>query len=277
MSDKSVASRNPLEMRKLGYGGPFVLPPMSCSQRRQEYFQRANRILSTYTTITGYSSQGQQAVEKAVAASQISDDTPMRISMGEHTIQTTFRMIRSAFAKAGGQLTNQVFLMIYGNFEAYVADLVQDALTALGIPDPIQETIMLTSTTKWAGKLDRIAQKFSLPLGRGRYIAAYEAIDMGFLGRATTDPVELLQAMADFRHRLVHSAGRADAKLLSDYPQSGLSEGDLIQLPFGFPFNIHFFFVPLTDLLDNAFCSKFEWPRSVTQVEKLIDADFRIV
>lgn len=232
-------------MKPLDKGGPFVLAPMPCSQRRREYFQRANRILATYATITAYSGHGQKAVDAATAAGRIGDTSLVRIVLGDYTFQTKHKIIRSVFAKAGAQLTNQVFLMLYGNFEALLADLAHDALTALGSPDPFEETIALVATTKWKGKLDRVAQKFSLELWHKRYVAAYKNIGMQFLGRTTSDPIEFIQAAADLRHRLVHSAGRGDAKLVAEYPRSGLMDGALIELPLGFPVDIHFFFVPV--------------------------------
>lgn len=270
------SGKNPLGMRSIAEGGPFVLLAMPCSQRRKEYFQRANRILATYATVTAYSSQGQKAIDAAMAAGQIVDSTPIRITFGDHIFQTTHRMVRLAFARAGGQLTNQVFLMLYGNLEAFLTDLAHDALSVLGSTDPLQEAIALVVSTKWAGKLDRIAQRFSLRLGHRNYVMAYKDIEMQFLGRTTGDPIEFLQAAADLRHRLVHSAGRADSRLLADYPRSGLVQGALIELPFGFPVSIHFFLVPFTDLLDEAFCTKFGWARPVTTVEQLIDPDLRV-
>lgn len=271
-----AADSNPLGMRPLTEGGPFVLAPMPCSQRREEYFQRANRIIATYATVTAYSGHGQKAVEAAAAAGTIGDSTPMRLVFGVHTFQTSYRMFRSAFAKAGAQLTNQTFLLLYGNFEAFVADMSRDALVALGAAEPLEEAVALVAMTKWRGKLDRIAQRFSLTLGHGRYVTAYQAIDMQFLGRPMTDPIEFLQAMADLRHRLVHSAGRADPALLAEYPQSGLTDGALIELPLGLPVAIHFWFVPLTDLLDDAFSARFGWARATRSPDQLIGAGLRL-
>jgi hypothetical protein len=273
----SAPDKNPLEMKPLAEGGPFVLASMPCSQRRREYFQRANRIIATYATVTAYSAQGQKAIEAGAAAGKVGDSTPIRIVLGDHAFQTNYKMVRSAFAKAGAQLTNLVFLLLYGNFEAFLADLACDALSTLGTAEPFEEAVTLVAMTKWKGKLDRIAQKFSLPLGHKRYVAAYAGIDMQFLGKTTEDPVEFLQATADLRHRLVHAAGRADAHLLAEYPQSGLTEGVLIELPFGLPVGLHFWFVPLTDLLDEAFSTTFGWTRETTAIDQLIDADLRIV
>jgi hypothetical protein len=175
------------------------------------------------------------------------------------------------------QLTNQVFLLLYGNFEAFLADLVHDAMSMLGSSDPFEEALALIAVTKWKGKLDRITQKFSLALGHRRYVAAYAGIDMELLGKTTHDPIEFLQAVADLRHRLIHSAGRADAKLLAEYPNSGLVDGALIELPFGLPVAMHFWLVPLTDLLDEAFSATFGWARGTRSINQLIDADLRVV
>lgn len=264
-------------MKPLAEGGPFVLSPMPCSQRRREYFQRANRIIATYATVTAYSGQGHKAIEAGAAAGKVLDSTPIRIVLGDHAFQTSYKMFRSAFAKSGTQLTNLVFLLLYGNFEAFLADLTWDALSALGAKDPFEEAVALVAMTKWKGKLDRIAQRFSLPLGHRRYVAAYAGIEMQFLGKTTDDPVEFLQATADLRHRLVHAAGRADAQLLAEYPQSGLTEGALIGLPFGLPVALHFWFVPFTDVLDEAFSAAHGWTRERVAIDQLIDPDLRLV
>jgi hypothetical protein len=263
-------------MRPLTEGGLFVLAPMPCSQRREEYFQRANRIIATYATVRAYSGQGQKAVEADAAAGTIGDSTPMRLVFGDYTFQTSYRMFRSAFAKAGAQLTNRTFLLLYGNFEAFVADISRDALVAQGAAKPFEEAVALMTMTKWRGKLDRITQRFSLTLGHRRYVTAHQAIDMQFPGRPMTDSVEFLQAMADLRHRLVHSAGRADPALLAEYPQSGLTDGALIELPSELPVAMHFWFVPITDLLDDAFSTRFGWIRATSSPDQLIDAGLRL-
>lgn len=264
-------------MKPLAEGGPFVLAPMRCSQRRREYFQRANRIIATYATVTAYSAQGQTAIQAGAAAGKVVDSTPIRVDLGDHAFQTSYKMFRAAFAKAGAQLTNLVFLQLYGNVEAFLADQVCDALSTLGSKGPFEEALALLATTKWKGKLDRIAQKFSLQLGHRRYVAAYAEIGMQFLGKSTDNPVEFLQATADLRHRLVHAAGRADARLLDEYPQSGLTEGALIELPFGLPVALHFWFVPFTDLLDHAFSTAYGRTRETIAIDQLIDPDLRLL
>jgi len=274
---KNDAKTNPLGMRQLENGGPFVLPPMACSAHRRDYFQRANRILATYMTLTAYADAGKKSIDNAAATLKWSSPTGIRVGMGSHTFQTTYRLLQGAFAKAGGQLNNQVFLLIYGNFEAFLIDLISDALKSDGETDPIQGAVAMLASTKWEGRFNRISQKLSIGLGKQAFIVKYSGIEMGIMGKATNNPIEFLQAMADFRHRLVHSAGRADAKLLEQYPNIGVSEGDLIQMPFGFPMDIHLFFVPMTDLFDEVFAARFGWKRDITAPEHLIDKDLRII
>ena len=266
----SSGEGNPLGMWELEDGGPFVLPPQSCSERRQEFFRRANRILGTYAATTLYAGVGQTSLERSAEAHGIRDKTPMRIPMGRVTIQWPYRVLRSTFASAGDELTNQAFLMIYGNFEAYLADLVYDALASSHAKAPFDDALRLMASMKWWGKLDRIGQRFDLRLGRARYRKAYEGIEMGFLGREMSDPIDFLEAMAEMRHRLVHSAGRVDANLRTKYPGYDLPEGALIRLPPELPFDIQLFLVPLTDLLDDAFCTRFGWKRRCVHVERLV-------
>jgi hypothetical protein len=271
MSTENNSGNNPLGMHPLEPDGPFVLSPQLCTTRRREYFQRGNRILSTYSAIAAYSGKGKEWLDRAISQNPISADTPIRITMDGHVFQSKLRTLQEMFEKAGAQLTNQIFLMIYGNFEAFIADLTQDALDTLGVIDPYQETLSLMISSKWPGKIDRISQRLSVQLRRRDFVQRYENIEMGFLGNPISDPIGFLQCMADLRHRLVHSAGRVDSKLVSDYPRAGLKVGGIIELPFGLPFDIFFFFVPITDLIDEKFSDKFDFTRERVEPESLVD------
>jgi hypothetical protein len=261
---------NPLGMRGISPAG-FILPPQICSERRREYFLRANRILGTYATITAYCGTGEANVKRSIEQNKINDETEIRIRMGPYIFQSKYRLLKKVFGKAGAQFTNQVFLMVYGNFEAYLADLVRDSFAAQGEVDPLEKAISLMSSTRWEAKIDRISKKRGVQLRKRDFIAAYKAIDMAFMGKPYSDPIEFLQSMADLRHRFVHSAGRVDKSLLRNYPSLGLPEGTLIELPFGLPYEVNLFFVPMTELLDKAFCEKFGWARHTLTPEHLTD------
>lgn len=269
----SGGKKNPLKMISLDIDGPFVLPPTTCTNRRSEFLKRGNTILGFYLTLALYSDKGRETMDALEKSGQLKYDTPIRMKSDKEGIDSrlNYGLLKKLFARAGAQLTNQVFLMVYGNFEAYLLDIIADGLKGLSHTDPQEEAIQLMMGTTWRGKFDRITQKLQIKLGRGILTAKFVNFDMGFFGEKCTDPIDFLDRMADLRHRLVHSTGRADDSLLSKYPNSGLHIGDVISLPFGLPYGIHFFFVLMTEVVDQAFVDRFGWPMSVIAPEKLVD------
>lgn len=164
-----------------------------------------------------------------------------------------------------------MFLGVYGNFEAYMLDLIAAGLKELSYTNPEDEAVKIMLGTAWHGKFDRIIQKIGVTLGKGKLVNKFRNLDMGFLGEKCVDPIDFLDSMADLRHRLVHSSGRADTALVNKYPKANLRPGDLIELPFGLPYGIHMFFVFLAEVVDEVFATKFNWTRSIVAPEKLID------
>jgi hypothetical protein len=264
-------SRNPLRMELLKSAGMYVPPPQSCSQRRREYFVRANRILGSYVTIAAYSDLGKQWAEQQAKRGAFTDETPMKLTIAGRTMHANYRVVKRMLDEALPQLVNYIYLMVYGNFEAFLSDSICDALAQLGHSDPIEETIRLMMGTKWPGKIDRISQKLNLDLGKRTRTRHFKDLSMEFLGTVHTDPMELLEKMADVRHRLVHYSGRVDSLFASEYPNSSLSEGDLIVLPARLPYDVHFFFILLTGLIDEAFSNRFGWTRTTVSLEHLVE------
>ena len=269
----SCDPENPLNMRQLGEGGPFVLPPTNCSPRRVDFLKRSNAILGFYATVALYSEKGRENLEAAEKNGQLTPETAIRVKLdpGGFVMQTNYRLLKKQFARAGAQLTNQVFLMIYGNFEAYVLDVVADGFKATSCANPEEQAVQIIMGTSWRGKFDRVMQKLGVELGKSKLNSKFHDLDLGFLGDKCDDPIDFLNRMADLRHRLVHSTGRADAALVTRYPNSNLAVGDIIHLPFGLPQGIHFYFVLLTEILDEAFIAKFNWPHSLVDPEKLVE------
>lgn len=260
-------------MRQLEAEGPFVLPSINCSDRLADFLRRGNTILGFYFTVAMYSEHGRKAIESQEAKGVLKPDTLIRKKIEPGGIETrlSYGLLKRQFQQAGARLTNQTFLMVYGNFEAYMLDAIADGFRALSCATPEEEAIKLMIGTSWRGKFDRIAQKIGVSLGKGKLVSKFRDLDMGFLGDKCTDPIDFLDRMADLRHRLVHSNGRADTALLSKYPNTGLSAGDLITLPFGLPHGIHMFFVFLGEVVDESFAIKFNWTRSVISPERLVD------
>ena len=143
---------------------------------------------------------------------------------------------KKEFSRAGGNLTNQVFLMIYGNFEAYVADIVLGGLSSENAEDPYQDALNLMVLSKWRGKVDKIGQRLKIVMGKRRFVNKFREIEMNFLGESCTDPLEHLETTAELRHSLVHSSGRMDQDFVNRFPEADLKVDEAILLPHHMPY-----------------------------------------
>lgn len=224
MNINSRQAGNPLNMRQLEAEGPFVLPSIQCTQILTDFLRRGNRILGFYFTVASYSEKGREYVEQAEKAGKLKPDTPIRIKMQPQGIEIrlNYGLLKKQFSQAGAQLTNNVFLGVYGNFEAYMLDLIAAGLKELSYTNPEDEAVKIMLGTAWHGKFDRIIQKIGVTLGKGKLVNKFRNLDMGFLGEKCVDPIDFLDSMADLRHRLVHSSGRADTALVNKYPKANL-------------------------------------------------------
>ena len=216
-------------------------------------------------------------MQNAVKVHQITADTPMRITIDGRTLQTRYGLLLGAFNRSIGALTNQVFVMVYGNLEAFFTDVVADALEATGSADPLQESLTLVMGARWKAKLDRVANRLDVPIHSSKFASALGQFRVQLFGQDTTDALEFLQGIADLRHRLVHTLGRADEKFIERYPNSGLVKGALMQVPPSVPFDLNMLFVAVTDFLDSAFAIKFTWPRTSERPESLIEPELKIL
>ena len=274
MKSENNRNDNPLKMQQLEEGGLFVLPDQLCSSRRADFFRRGNIIIGFYTTVAMTSKHGHDLLTKHETEGKLKPDTQIKIDMNPDggIILTNYGLFKKQYTVAGRHLTNQVFLMLYGNFEAYFSDLVLDALIQMGsISNPIKSTITIMTASKWRAKFDRINQKLGIgkQLGRAALISKFKDVEMGFLGDLCQDPVDFLEKMADFRHRLVHSSGRVDQDFKATYPKAGLSVGQILSLPFGLPIPLQLFYSHLTDIMDQAFAKKFGWNRKLLSIQQL--------
>jgi len=210
-----------------------------------------------------YANEGKKALEALTSQKEnFTDETPIRISgLSDHWTQMPYGSLKKLASNSIYQLTNQVFTMVYGNFEAFILDLVHDSLISVGAEEPQTEAIRMTMMTRWQGKIDRMREKFSLDMPQRTFREEFSDMRMEFLGERCTNPIELLEKLAEFRHRLVHSAGRADGPFLKSFPTVPFAEGEQIRMPTSLPFDLHYFFVPFTDIIDSAFAKRFNWPR----------------
>ncbi len=262
---------NPLQ-KQLEDGGIWVLSDTPCSGRRVEFLTRGNSFLGFYYVVAALSNAGFGSAMALEAQGKLSDSTPVRFAVSGTEIRMNHGRFKKIWQSTGRHLTNQVFLMIYGNFEAYLADLVIDGLIEADPGcDAYTEAKTLLIRRKWEGKIGAIDHRLSLGL-KGRLLKEwFEGIEMHFLGTKCSQPMDFLEKVSDLRDRVVHYGSRVDAGLASSYSEAGFKEGDEIAFPFDVPTQLHLFLTHLSNLVDDAFCRKFGWPREIVGPENLLD------
>ncbi len=267
-----MAKNNPLKLIELSPYGLPILPQQNCSEIRQQYFTRINRILGSYTTLSAFSNIG---FEKFSATNQlnaeIKPNTPFRIIRGEVIIQSTPEEFNKMYHEGAKQLPSQYFLMVYGNFESFVSDIVQKAFKENGSDNPINDTKSLLITSSWQSKLQKIINTFELNLREKLINQKYQNHTINLLGKEHNNPILYLTDIGELRNYLVHSSARIDEVLSTKYPDFNNRTGEIIPIPFEFPFNFSFFLVLMTDILDHSFSEKFGWERKLITTQKLID------
>ena len=125
--------------------------------------------------------------------------------------------------------------MLYGSFEADVADIVLDGLSSENVENPYQDSLNLMVLSKWRGKVDRIGQRLNIVMSKRRIVNKFCDIEMNFLGAPCTDPIEYLEMTAELRHRLVHSGGRMDQDFVDRCPKADLKIDEAILFPYHIP------------------------------------------
>jgi hypothetical protein len=257
---------NHFKMRKLNPEGPYVLGDEECTSIRTEYLRRGNNILASYTTVATTSNIGMQEITKHIK----NDETPMRLTLGSRLIQCQLQTLKKLMPDVLRQLTNQWTVIVYGNFEAYLVDLLIGAFQAQKIADPEQESLRMLATRAWEGKIDNIGQRLKVNLGKRRFAERFKEVKLEFQGISCKDPIAFLQKTADIRHLITHSSGRISESLAKDFPDTGLKAGDKIQMPVEFPFDLHIFLVAFSDVFDIAFSEVYSWKRELISPKSLI-------
>ena len=247
------------------------MPETMSSTRRVEFLTRANTFLGFYYVIAATSDQGHKAMKAFAEKSQFTAATPMRLGSEATSLTVNYGKFCKIWQSAGRHLTNQVFLMLYGNFEAYLSDLVMDGLKEIEpTGDAYSDALNLLVSRKWEGKIARIDNRLGLGLKGTLMREWFKGITMEFLGTKSSQPMDFLEKVSDLRDRIVHYGSRVDHGLVKEYPGAGFKVGDEIGFPFDMPTQFNFFLVHLSDLVDDAFCQRFGWPRSIVRPETLV-------
>jgi hypothetical protein len=262
---------NPFGMKDLALGG-YAQGPELCTHWRKEYLRRGNRILAAYSMALCYTNIGSQHVVSLETSGQINTQTAFRLSIGERFIQCNYGQLKPTYNEAVQQLSNQAFLMVYGNLEAYLVDILNEAFVNLGSSDPSQDALNMMARAKWEGKIDSMCQRFKLELGKGQFAHRFRDIKMTFLGESFNEPIRFLQRIAEVRHLLVHSAGRLGDRLVQLYPEAGFTKDTVIAMPLELSFDLHIFLTAFSEVFDKAFSDKLAWTRTIVQPEQLVSS-----
>ncbi len=257
---------NPFRLKEMSADGPYILGDEQCTDIRAEYIRRGNNILRSYATLATMSNIGLHEIVKQIKI----DETPMRLTLGKRLIQCQLRTLKINMPNVTRELTNQWAVLIYGNFEAYIVDLLVGAFKERRAVDPEQESLNILACRGWEGKIDYIGQKLQVTIGKSQFAERFKNIRLEFQGKLSSNPIVFLQKTADLRHLIAHSSGRISENLAKDYPNSGLKAGDMIQFPVEFPFDLHLFLVTFTDVFDGAFSKKYGWKRKAIRPASLV-------
>lgn len=262
---------NPFSLKELALGESYVLGPELCTYWKKEFLRRGNSILASYSMASCYASLGNQQIVSLEEINKINAETDFRLTIGKRFMRCNYGLMKKTFNETLRQLSNQAFLMVYGNLEAYLIDVVYEAFSNQGSADPSQDAVNIMARTKWEGKIDSICQRFSLELGKRQFADSFRNIKMEFLGESFSEPLPFLQNIAEIRHLLVHSSGRIGDRLIQRYPEAGFTKDTVIAIPFELPFDLHLFLTVFSDVFDKSFSDKFNWPRNIVQPEQLVE------
>lgn len=271
MTDPGRNPENPFGMIDFAPGGPYTLGHELCTDWRKEYLRRGNTVLAAYSMILCYSDMGNKHIESLEANGKVNAATFFRFGIGKKFIQCKYSQLKGTYGRAQTQLSNQAFLMVYGNLEAYLVDLVTEAFAVTGSPEPSQDALTIMARAKWEGKIDSIGQRFGLELGKRQFADRFQNVKMEMENESFTEPIAFLQRIAEIRHLLVHSAGRLGDSLVRRFPQTGLTNDTVITIPTELPFELHVFLTGFSDVFDKAFSEKFGWARKIVKPHELVE------
>lgn len=146
-------------------------------------------------------------------------------------------------------LTRQAFIMFYGSFETYLFQLCERSFPLVGVNDNIlDKSREILSGKPWDGKFCGLSETFCLGYKDGELSSRFKNFEMVFEDEKLKKPLQLLDAFAQVRHRIVHAS-------------SILETGNLIFINIDIFHSLFGFFFLLTDYVDNLFAERFNYNR----------------
>jgi hypothetical protein len=247
----SSSSQNPLNMQPDPFDGKsFVLPETKCTEERTSFFKRMNEIQALlFTTKLSYDVCNKE-YKKMIPDLPFQSNTPMKLEIDGNFIIMPASGIIDVTSDGINIVTRQSFIMFYGSFETYLFQLCERSFPLTGVTEKILEkSLDILSGKSWDGKFCGLSSAFSLGYKDSDLNRCFENFEMVFEGKKIKKPLQLLDSLAQVRHRIVHAS-------------SLLESGNLIFININMFHSLFGFFFLLTDYIDNLFAKKFNYSRN---------------
>mgnify|MGYP003412090900 CR=1 FL=1 len=247
----SSSSQNPLNMKPDPFDGKsFILPETECTEERKLFFKRMNEIQTLlFTTKHSYDICGKE-YRNLIPNLPSKETTPIKFEINAcNFIIVPASQILKLTTNGIGILTRQAFIMFYGSFETYLFQLCERSFPLVGVNDNIlDKSREILSGKPWDGKFCGLSEIFSLGYKDSELSSRFKNFEMVFEEQKIKKPLQLLDALAQVRHRIVHAS-------------SILETGNLIFINIDMFHSLFGFFFLLTDYVDNLFAKKFNYSR----------------
>lgn len=246
---------DPLGMKPDPYAGDsFVLSESPCTDHRRFWLKRSNEIIGFFIIgqnafheceklFTSYPSQN----------NKISINTPFKLSLHSgHSIVAPLHRVIKQLQEGKGTLSNQIFVMLYGSFEAYLFDIIERSYREIGKNENLFElSLEIMMRKNWDGKFCKLRDVFRINYRSSELRNHFKGFKMEFNNSDIGDPLSFLDKLAQIRHKIVHTV---------NIMQSG--EKIFIKQEMIFPY--YAFFYLLTDYIDLMFSRTFGYERIIT-------------
>ena len=248
----SSSSENPLNMTPDPFDGKsYVLPETECTEERKLFFKRMNEIQALLFTSKLSYDVCKKEYQKIIPNLQNKESTPMKLEInGSNFIVMPASRIIELTSDGINILTRQSFVMFYGSFETYLFQLCERSFPLVGVTEYIlDKSRAILSGKPWDGRFCGLSNAFSLGYKDSDLTSRFKNFEMDFEGKKIKKPLQLLDALAQVRHRIVHAS-------------SILETCNLIFLDINIFHGLFGFYFLLTDYIDDLFATKFDYSRT---------------
>lgn len=244
--------KNPLGMVRDSYAGDsFVLPAMLCTNERRSWFKRCKEIMA-FLTITDLSlKECRNKYELLLSQKNLQLETPLKLGFSDgRSAVMPVKIFLNGCNEGVEFLCRQVFVMLYGAWEAFLFELLEKTFPLVGVSENImEESFQIMMKGNWDGKFCKMESRLSIGYRAGDLIKHFDGFELNYEGTITKNPLIFLDELVQIRHKIVHASGM-------------LNNGKPIFIKAEILPAFFSFFVLLTEYVDNLFSKKFSYVQS---------------